>query len=468
VPMSKILFFNPPSRKSVYLSTNVSVGAPSYPSLSLATLAGNLIKEHNVKIIDFDLFANFYEPLFDEMRNFKPDIVASSAITPNYLTVKDIMYKIKEKYSHIRTVIGGVHVTTLQEETSKEDCFDVIVTGEGDTVISELLSSCSAKNVAGIIYKDVTSGERIHTPKRKLISNLNALPYPAWNLFSLKKYKNSRLSSRRNPVGLIETSRGCAFQCNFCNKLTFGSEYRVKDPKRVVDEMQYMLKCGFKEIHIIDDNFTQDIDRAKEVCAEIIKRNLKFTWSLFNGVRVDMVDFEFFKLAKESGCWQVAFGIETGDQNILNKINKKVRLSQSENAVNLAKKAGIDTFGFFVLALSGETEESLKRTIEFAKKLPLDMAKFDICIPYPGTPYYNELKSERRIKSDNWSKYICHQIDEPLFDHRNLEWSTIRAYYKSAFREFYLRPSYIMRRFMRSLKMGDLLYDFYYFLKAKW
>ena len=287
-------------------------------------------------------------------------------------------------------------------------------------------------------------------------------------MFSLDKYKNSRISSRKNPVGLIETSRGCTFQCNFCNKLIFGSKYRAKDPKRVVDEMEYMLKCGFKEIHIIDDNFTQDIDRAKEICIEIIRRNLKFIWSSFSGVRVDMVDYEFFKLAKQSGCWQVAFGIETGDQNVLNKINKKITLSQTEKAVKLAKKAGLNTFGFFMLALSGETENSMKHTIEFAKRLPLDIAKFDICIPYPGTNYYKELDLAGRIKSKNWSKYICHQLDEPLFDHSNLDWATIKKYYKKAFREFYLRPRYFIRRFIRSLIMGDLVYDICYFLKAKW
>ncbi len=465
--MSKILFFNPPSRKTIYISTNVGIAAPSYPSLTLATLAGNLINKYDVKIIDLDLSNNPYKSLFDEIRGFKPDIVASSANTPYYFTVKEIMQKIKEKYLHIKTIVGGVHITTLPEEASKESCFDIIVIGEGDTVISELLSS-SAKDVPGIIYKDTASEERIYTHRRKLTGNLNALPYPAWQLFDLKRYKNSRLSSRINPVGLIETSRGCAFQCNFCNKLTFGNEYREKEPKRVVDEMEYMLKCGFKEIHIIDDSFTQNIGRAKEICNEIIKRNLTFPWSLFNGIRVDMVDFEFFKLAKKSGCWQVAFGIESGDQNILNKINKRITISQTENAVKLAQKAGINTFGFFILALSGETEASLKRTLSFAKKLPLDIAKFDICIPYPGTPYYGELKSQGRIKSENWSKYNCHQINEPLFDHANLPWPTIRKYYKNAFREFYLRPAYIIRRFIRSLKMGDVLHDLLYFLKAEW
>jgi len=466
--MAKILFFNPPSRRNVYLDTNVSVGAPSYPSLTLATLAGNLVSQHDVKIVDLDLAKDFYKVLIDEIIFFKPDIIASSANTPDYLLVRDIMRSIKAKYPQIKTIVGGVHITAITGEAAKEGCFDFLVIGEGDKVMPELLSSSSPKNIEGIAYRNEPSREFVFNPRRKLINDLNALPYPAWHLFELNKYKNSRLSSRRNPVGLLETSRGCAFQCNFCNKLTFGSEHRVKEPRRVVDEMEYMLKIGFREIHIIDDSFTQNISRAKEVCAEIIKRNLKFPWSLFSGVRVDMVDFNFFKLAKQAGCWQAGFGIETGDQRILENINKKTTLSQITNAVKLAKKAGMNTFGFFILALKGETEASIRRTIDFAKNLPLDIAKFDICVPYPGTPYYNELKQEGRIISQDWSKYSCHQTKEPLFNHPNIAWDVIEKYYRKAFAEFYLRPSYIIRRFIRSLRMGDLPCDIQYFLRSKW
>jgi len=208
--------------------------------------------------------------------------------------------------------------------------------------------------------------------------------------------------------------------------------------------------------------------RAKEVCLEILRRKLKFPWASLNGIRADKVDFDFLKLAKRSGCWQVGFGIETGDQDILDRINKKLTLSQVENAVSLANKAGINTFGFFIFGLPGETEASMEKTIEFAKSLPLDIAKFDICIPYPGTPYYKELMAENRIKSFDWSRYVCHQTKDALFEHSNLDWEVLEAYYKKAFKEFYLRPAYIYRRFRRSLIMGDLLYDAFYFLRCKW
>ena len=177
---------------------------------------------------------------------------------------------------------------------------------------------------------------------------------------------------------------------------------------------------------------------------------------------------DFFKLAKKSGCWQVGFGIETGDQHVLDRVNKKLTLSQVENSVKLAKRAGINTFGFFILVLPGESVESMRKTIDFAKSLPFDIAKFDICVPYPGTPYYKELLAENRIKSFDWSRYVCHQTKHALFEHPNLDWGILEAYYKKAFKEFYLRPAYIYRRFKRGLMMGDLFYDAFYFLRSKW
>lgn len=463
--MAKILFFNPPSRRTIYLDTNVRVGAPSYPNLSLAALAGALVADHQVRIADLDLFADPAAELAREVEEFKPDILASTANTPNYYAVRDLMRAARRLRPSMTTIVGGVHPTTMPDETAAEDCFDIVVLGEGDYAIPELLAGGPAA-VKGIIYKE--GGALKRTEPRERIKDINSLPFPAWELFPLHRYGNSRLSSRKNPAGLLETSRGCAFQCNYCNKKIFGSAFRTKTPARVVEEIKYLLRCGFREIHIIDDSFTQDLPRAKAVCEEILRHGLKFPWSLFNGIRVDTVDEEFFRLAKKAGLWQVGFGIETGNEEVLRRINKRITLDQTEKAVRMASRAGLDTFGFFILGLSGETERSMRETIDFAKRLPLDTAKFDICIPYPGTPYYQELKAQGRIRTEDWGRYICHQTGSPLFDHPDLPWDTIVRYYKLAFREFYLRPSYIARRFLRSLKKGDLLYDLVYFLRTKW
>ena len=260
--MARILFFNPPSREIVYLKTNVSVGAPSYPNLTFATLAGHLVKQNDVRIVDLDFSQNPEKDLLESIKAFRPDIVASSAKTPDYYAVRALMRKVKDTAPSIATIVGGVHVTACPDEVAQESCFDIMVVGEADTALPEILSSPSPSRIPGLILRQGASGEKVFTGRRPFIDDLNALPFPAWHLFDIKRYKNSRLSSRKNPVGHIETSRGCIAQCNFCNKLTFGSRPRAKDPGRVVDEMEYMLKAGFKEIHVADDSFTQDIQRT--------------------------------------------------------------------------------------------------------------------------------------------------------------------------------------------------------------
>jgi len=447
---------NPPSRRNVYLSTNVRVSAPSYPSLTLATIAGRLKGSHNVEILDLDLHDRPESALASELDRFRPDIVASTANTPDYPSVARIMGQAKALDPHIVTIVGGVHITALPDEAAQEPAFDVIVVGEADEMASGLFSDPPRRT---------TTAARV---EGRRVSDLNALPYPDWSVFEINRYRNSHLSSRRNPVGLIETSRGCAFQCCFCSKLTFGSAFRAKEPGRVVDEMDYTLKCGFREIHITDDSFTQDIDRAKAICEEILRRGLRFPWSLINGIRVDFVDAEFFKLARRAGCWQVGYGIESGDQRVLDMVGKKTTIADIENAVSLAKDAGMSTFGFFILGLPGEDIRSIERTIAFARRLPLDIAKFDICIPYPGTPYHDRLRASGSILTEDWSLYNCHQTKTPLFRHTDLTWAELLAAYRRAFREFYLRPGYIARRIWSSLRRGDILADARVLMTTEW
>ena len=247
--MARVLFFNPPSVEHIYHATNVSIAAPSYPSLSLATLAGSLVSSHEVRIVDLEFSQDVFVTLSDEIDGFRPDVIAFSVNTPVYNIVREMAYRIKERYAAAKIIVGGVHITALPEEAGKESCFDVLAIGEADKTMGELMSLSSQKEVAGIMYKNEVSGGFVATRTREHLSDLDTLSLPAWNLFRLQRYRNSRISSRLNPVGLIETSRGCAFQCVFCSKLTFGNRYRAKSPKRVVDEMEYMLKCGFREIH---------------------------------------------------------------------------------------------------------------------------------------------------------------------------------------------------------------------------
>jgi len=229
-----------------------------------------------------------------------------------------------------------------------------------------------------------------------------------------------------------------------------------------------MKDIGFKEIHIEDDGFSTDINRAKEICKELIKIKNTMNWTLLNGIRVDRVDKELFELLKEARCYQVAFGIESGDEKVLEKINKNISLKQVEEAVKLANNAGLETFGFFMFGLLGETEDSMKKTIDFACQLPLTIAKFDIAIPYPGTEMFLELEKKNLIKIKKWEDYLVHNNKNPIFIHPNLDWNLIQKYYKMSYKKFYFRINTIFKHLILSMKDGSLIEKLKYLINTKW
>jgi anaerobic magnesium-protoporphyrin IX monomethyl ester cyclase len=466
----RILFVNLPSALEVYKKTNVRAVTPSYPNLSIATIAGNLPGDVKAKVIDLDFFEDFVSALKEKIKSFKPDFIGMEIKTVTFNAAEIVSGVIRENYTDIRIIAGGVHVTTFATDLLKTNYFDFLVIGEGDYALNKIFNNEDDFNILDLkvsLEENIKKIENFSkTKSNPKYTNINDIAFPKWDMFDITKYYNSRLTARANPVGLIETSRGCAFQCNFCNKNTFGSFYRTKAAERVVEEFRYLKKVGFREIHIIDDSFTQDLNRAKEICERLIKIGFDLPWSMFSGVRVDKVDKEFFSLAKRAGAWSVSFGIESGNQEILDRIRKKTKIAQIEKAVKAAVNEGLNTFGFFIIGLSGDTEKSVMDTINFAVSLPLDIAKFDICIPYPGTSFYKELDEDNRLLTKDWSKYIVHQTDSPLFIHPNLTWEQLSYYYKLSYKKYFFRPKYILKRFVRDIKMGDLLFEAKYFFTS--
>jgi radical SAM superfamily enzyme YgiQ (UPF0313 family) len=271
--------------------------------------------------------------------------------------------------------------------------------------------------------------------------------------------------TRASLVGFIETSRGCPHSCVYCNKSVFGSRIRVKSPGRVLDEMQYLLGLGFKEIHPQDDAFTVDFNRAKEICRLILERNLKFPWVLGNGVRIDMVDEEFLTLAYKSGCYKVQFGIESASQELLDKIHKRLDLSKVKGIVDLCHRVGLEVANFFIFGLPGETEETMKKDIEMAVKLDTLYAKVSILTPYPGTPIWNEWIGKGYIKTRDWRLYSYHNNMMQVYEHPDIDMELVYKYYRLFYRKYYLRPSYLIKRIKHAIKYGHLYSDIVYFLK---
>jgi len=463
--MTDVLLINPPSAFDAYKGTKVTAYVQRYPILSIACLAATLRENgFTVAILDLGIENDPTAVLHRTLDEIKPRIVGVSATTPLYFEASEISRISKEKLGkEVITVLGGPHASSLPEECLRTSAFDIIAVGEGDETIVEIAESRELSDIKGLYYwKD---GEILHTPPRERIKDLDTLPFPALDLFDIPRYKCSRLVSRKTPMSDLMTSRGCVFNCSFCGKTVFGRQFIAKSPERVIEEIKHTLSLGFQEIRILDDMFSTDIDRAKMICEMILKEGLKFPWNLAAGLRVDRVDEEFLVLAKRAGLYQVAFGFESGDQDCLDSIDKGVTLEQGTKAMEMVKKVGLESVGYFMLGLPVETEESMKRTIDFAVKLMPDFAKATVTMPLPDARLFWEYEKQGLIKSRDWTQYKIHRGGD-VYEHPNLSHETLEKYYDLFYRKFYLNPRYLMRRTRIALSRGTFFLEAYYGAKT--
>ena len=463
----KVLLISPPYERTIYRESKVRAGIPANPPASLPTLAAPLLDAgHGVQTLDLNVATEPVLALEETVRAYRPEYVGITFTTPLFDEMKAISEMVKQIDPNMVTLAGGPHASAMPEQTLQDSSLDMVVVGEGDFVLPKIVAGEAPERLPGVCYKH--DGTVHRSSLNGYIRDLDVLPFPKWELYDMGRYRNPRLSSRRNPVVSLESSRGCVYGCTFCNKSTFGRTFRVKSPERVVDEVEHMLRIGFQEVQFLDDGFTTNLDRAKEICAEIMRRGLRFPWCPRIGVRVDRVDREVLRMMREAGCYRVNFGIESGNQEIIDGIKKGITLDQVRRAVRWANEVGLETFGYFMIGLPGETEENLQETIDFALSLNLDYVKAAVTIPLPGTPLYDEWEGEGLLKGQEWWKYNFSTSARDLYDHPKLSWDTIEAYYAKFHRAFYLRPGYMVKRLKLGLVNGNILYDAYYFLRTKW
>jgi len=462
VEFMKILLINP-SMKELYARAKVKASVPNYPPLNLLTISTPLLGKHEVKILDLLLYDDIYLALENTLKEFNPDVVGITFTTPLYSQVLSIVDKVKEFNERILVVAGGVHITSDTKNTLKKSKIDMAAIGEGDYTLLEILEN-SLENVKGIAYKK--DGKIIFNGIRPYLEDLDEMPFPAFELINIHDYVTPYTFCKENPIAPLETSRGCVYGCVYCNKSVFGRTFRVKSPERVIQDVEKLIELGFKEIHLSDDGFTTDMKRAKEICQMVLDKQIKIHWNCTNGIRVDRVNEELLRLMKDSGFYRISFGVESGSQKILDRIEKKIKLEDIENAFKLCRKLGIETLAFFMFGLPDETEDDMQKSIEFAKKLKPDIVKFDIMIPLPSTPIFEEWK-DKYIVSENWDDYGFYK-EEKVYNHPNLSWETIKEYSHKSYKTFYLSPNFIIRRIFISFKNGTFLKDVKMFLSIKW
>jgi radical SAM superfamily enzyme YgiQ (UPF0313 family) len=457
----KVVLINPPLSPRRQAGSFKGVANIMMP-LGIGYLAAVLEQEGiAVKVIDaraLDLDAG---ALINLLKSEKADIIGLTATVLEIGEVIDFSTILKTAFPDCVLVIGGPQFSAEPHPVMEKSSFDFGVYREGEYIFLELVKYLNGSgekdisSVKGIFYRE-RDGSVKFTGDRPYIEDLDNLPFPAIHLYPpLSSYKPIPASFVKLPLGCIITSRGCPYNCIFCDPGAMGRRFRARSGSNVVKEMEKLIKVhGAKEIRFFDDTFTFDRQRIMDICAEILDRNIKIPWSCMT--RANKVDPELLRKMREAGCWQIAYGLESGDEKMLKKMKKGVTVSQNENAVKWSKKAGINVRAYFVLGMPGETLESIKRTVGFARSLPIDVAGFYITTLYPGNELFKIAREEGALLHFDYGQY------NPIVDVKHLKLAYVPRGMKEgelkkaivwAHKSFYLRPGYILRqlRFLRNI-----------------
>jgi radical SAM superfamily enzyme YgiQ (UPF0313 family) len=414
---------------------------PPFIPLSLGYLGAVCEKNgHEVNVIDCQAERLEPEDFRKRISQTNADIVGITSTTLTYKSALKIANVTKEELPNCTAVLGGCHVTFWDENALKEcPSLDIIVRREGEITFIDLLEKLQNKSslngVLGITFRK-SSGEIAKNEDRPFMENLDSLPFPAFHLFPLETFR--RVGKIIFP---LSTSRGCVYWCDFCTAVRmFGRKYRMRSPKNVVDEIEFLYnKYGESQFAFYDDAFTVDPKRVERICAEIRRRKLAVHWDC--EARVDMVNRSLLEQMKAAGCMALWFGVESGSQLMIEKMHKRIKLDQTRNAFKTAQELGIMTIANVVLGFPGETEQSAWETIKFIKELNPGDVGFYIATPYPGTPLYEQVKQSGWLKTTDFNYY---DTATPTFETPYISMEKLREIRYKALQQFYLRPRYVL------------------------
>jgi anaerobic magnesium-protoporphyrin IX monomethyl ester cyclase len=388
------------------------------------------------------------------------EVIGLTAMTPTISTALKTAREIRRSMPGVKIIMGGAHATMLTPETmASAPEIDVIVRGEGDETILEVLRAIegnqSLEGITGISYR--AEGEIVHAADRASAVDMDALPYPAYHLLPRNKYRPHPPHGRYLPFAAMVTSRGCPYHCAYCSKPVFGTRFRAQGPARVVDEMAYLKdRFGVKEIAFYDDSFTLDKKRVHAICDRIMSSGLKIAWTC--ETRVNLVDRELLRHMKQAGCYAVSYGIESASPEIIKTLHKDTTIEQVEDAVRNSREAGLQVVGYFMLGSPGETPETVRSTIAFAKKLKVAFAQFSVTTPFPGTELY-DIYMQNRQEPLSWDSFVYAGTDNPtmpVFESDKLSREDLKKWVQQAYRDFYLRPDYLWQRLRRCTSWSEI------------
>ncbi len=487
-----IMLVNPPAPdRGIWIRSQHRVGRRSrenmiWPQVELAQMAALLLPDYAVEVVDC-IATRMGWPEFEKLLEQKrPKYYLTQVTAP---TLRNDMYGVfLAKALGARTLAFGTHVTPLTLETMRPfPALDFVLRGEPELTLRELLDTLEGKtpsdprvakmlaetrlgverlnverlnversnvqrsnvlsDIRGLAWRD--GGEIVINPDRPFIPNLDDLPIPRHELLPLQK---QRMPMIKGPFTFIVTSRGCPAGCKFCIKhVSYQNSVRVRSPHLILEELHYLADLGVHHVHMYADLFTVNREQVVGLCRLIIESGLKVKWTCNS--RVDYVDEEMLQLMGRAGCWYISWGIESANEQILKQARKGYRKEQAVKALTWAKRAGINNWGYFIIGLPGETEETIRETIEYAKSLPLDIALFHIAAPYPGTPFFFEVVQNNWFRAGtNWEEVDMDQ--STVLDYPGLPAERLEYWQRRATREWSLRPGPILT-FLKGLNSWE-------------
>lgn len=424
----------------------------AWPPLDIMVISGCLEK-NGIGSTLYD--ANSTRKTFDDVeamvRAQKPAMVVfttSSTTIHSDLKTAEVAKKV---FRDTLTVAIGVHVMALPEEAlGRCASLDVAVYSEPELVILDLVkSNYELGSVFGICYRDGDGEVRRNDPHPNC-ENLDELGFPSHDKLPWGIYHDPM--TKRAPLTMVMGQRGCINNCIFCCQPAFWGRFRKRSVPHLIEELKWVEELGYKEVKWNDAGLTNDLEWAGELFEQMIENRIDLTWSC--DARADRINAKIVKKMKQAGCHTIHLGLESADPGILKTIRKNVTPGQVKEAVSLIKKEGMQVLVYFMLGLPGETKQTMKKTIEFARTLDADLITLGIASPYPGTEFYDYLKGNNFLKTTDWSKYD--PMGKPVFGYPDLSSEEIYRAMLHGMRSFYLRSSYLLKRLSSIRSLHEL------------
>lgn len=466
--MDILLIYPPLSVKERYGNRKIGQSGGHLPPLGIAGIAAYLKERgYAVGLVDALALDMTDEDICRYIAANKPKVVGLSALTSMFHRALVLTSAIKQQFPKILTIIGGQHATIIGEEIfSQTSCFDIIVSGEGELTTLELMNiykdigydreelmhSPLVEQIKGLIFKK--NEAIIRTPHREPIADIDSLPFPARDLLPMEKYIPLPNQYKRLPTVHMVTTRGCPYPCSFCSaSAVFGKRIRQLSPQRVIDEIRHVMKeYGANEISFWNDAITINKDWMIEFCEMILSEGLDITWTCYG--HINTVTKEVLLKMKEAGCFNIFYGYESGEQGLLDTIDKGTTLDKIRQVNQWTKEAGIEIRASFMLGLPGETPELARKTIDFAIELEPDYAQFSLTTPYPGTALWKQVKEYGNLTTD-FSEY--HGWSAVFLPYGYKDREELLSMEKEAMKRFYFRPRYILNQFKKIRSVVDLI-----------